>query len=79
MWTWGIWQFSAHEIVKYNPLYFDLEGHYTKKWTSQSDINKVFNEELFTIEEYMKIEQKYVDVVKELMRITGSSYLKGTL
>jgi hypothetical protein len=60
-------------------LYFDLEGHYTKKWTSQSDINKVFNEELFTIEEYMKIEQKYVDVVKELMRITGSSYLKGTL
>jgi hypothetical protein len=60
-------------------LYFDLEGHYTKKWTSRSDINKVFNRELFTIEEYMKIEQKYVDVVKELMRITGSSYLKGTL
>jgi len=60
-------------------LYFDLEGHYTKKWTSRSDINKVFNRELFTIEEYMKIEQKYVDVVKELMRITGSPYLKGTL
>ncbi|WP_455585545.1 hypothetical protein [Bacteroides sp.] len=72
----GIWKFSAHEIVKYNPLYFDLEGHYTKEeWTSRNDINKVYNGKLFTFEEYMKNEQKYVDAVKELMRITGSSYL----
>lgn len=72
----GVWQFSAHEIVKHSPLYYDAEGRYTRdEWTSRSDVNKMFNRNIFTIEEYMEVERKYVNAVKELMNITGSSYL----
>lgn len=51
-------------ITKYNPDFRDSQGSYFKDdWTSISDLGKSFSGNVFTIQEYLKIEQKYVDTV----------------
>ncbi|MDO6761846.1 hypothetical protein Q4566_16690 [Tamlana sp. 2_MG-2023] len=51
-------------ITKYNPTDRSSEGIYLKEeWTSISDIGKFFNDNLFTEEEYLRIEKKYIQSI----------------
>jgi hypothetical protein len=51
-------------ITKYNPIDRNSEGIYLKEeWTSISDIGKFFDGNLFTKEEYLRTERKYIQSV----------------
>jgi len=51
-------------ITKYNPKDRNSDGYYLKdEWTSYSDINKVYNHSLFTLEEYLKTEAAYINAI----------------
>lgn len=64
-------------ITKYDPLVRNKEGHYTKnEWTSYSDIGKTYDGQLFTFEDYIKVEDAYVDAVHSFMDCVGISELK---
>ena len=53
---------KMHEIVKYPPQNY-INGIYEKdEWTDYSDIGKVFDDKLFTLEEYLSVEKKYINV-----------------
>ena len=46
---------KMHEIVKYPPQNY-INGIYEKdEWTDYSDIGKVFDDKLFTLEEYLSV------------------------
>ena len=48
-------------ITKYNSIFRDENWNYTRnEWTSISDIGKKFDDVLFTKEEYLEIEKKYI-------------------
>lgn len=52
---------SYLRISKYNPIYRDTDGGYTREeWTDFSDIGKSFSGEKFTKQEYEEVEQSYV-------------------
>lgn len=51
-------------ITKYNPQYRDDRGAYLKsEWTCYSDIGKTFEGKTFTLTEYLKIEDAYIQGV----------------
>ena len=51
-------------ITKYNPIYRNEKGHYLKdEWTSISDIGAIYNGTEFTFDEYVKVENLYVNAV----------------
>lgn len=57
-----------HEIVKYSPENYDENGVYTKdEWISRSDIDTVYEGKPFTLEEYLNIEQRYVNVILSII------------
>lgn len=52
-------------ITKYNPIFRNKDGHYTKNdWIDYSQIGKIFNEKVLTYEEYEIYENKYLAVVR---------------
>lgn len=51
-------------IIKYNPIFRNKLGHYQRdEWTSISDIGKKYDGFEFTFEEYVRIENLYVQAV----------------
>jgi hypothetical protein len=57
---------KSYRISKYNPDNRDGSGLYkVDEWTSFSDIGKEFNGVLFTLQEYISMEDKYVSAVLE--------------
>ncbi len=55
---------KKYRITKYNPMNRDEQGSYTQnEWTEFNQIGKVFNSKIFTFDEYINIENKYIDVV----------------
>lgn len=67
---------KEHVIVKYNPMYYDRNGVYTKdEWTSFCDIGKVFDGERFSLDEYTKVETNYIEFILECLRLTDCDYL----
>lgn len=65
-----------HEIVKYNPVFYNDNGVYCKdEWTSVSDIGKSFNGKVLTKEEYFVVENDYVDAVCEILQVVGADSL----
>jgi len=65
-----------HEIVKYSPQKYDSNGIYTtNEWTSRCDVGKKFNGKIFTIEEYLRVEQRYISVILSIMKATKSKYM----
>jgi len=51
-------------ITKYNPKYRDERGVYLKdEWTAISDIGKVFDHKLVTFEDYIAVENSYVQAI----------------
>lgn len=64
-------------ITKYNPLYRDDKGDYTKdEWTSYSDIGKTFQGKILTLEEYLKIEKAYIQAVLLFMKCLNLTLLR---
>lgn len=65
-----------HEIVKYSPQGYDKQGIYTfDEWTDISDIGKEFSGRLLQEDEYLKVENSYIQCAKEIMLKSGCSYL----
>ena len=65
-----------HEIVKYSPQKYDSNGVYTaNEWTSRCDVGKKFDGKLFTLKEYLRVEQRYVSVILSIMKTTSSKYM----
>jgi hypothetical protein len=65
------------QISKYDPVFRTEDGEYIKDdWTSVSDIGKIYGGKLFTSEEYLNVESKYVGLIKKVLEETESTYLK---
>ena len=57
-----------YRITKYNPKYRNKNGIYEKdEWTSISDIGKNFQNEIFTLKQYLEIETKYINAIKYIV------------
>lgn len=70
------WARRTHEIVRYRPEDYDHQGIYTRdSWMDYSDVGREFEGEIFTEEEYLKIEAAYIKCAAEIMRRSGCSYL----
>ena len=62
-------------ISKYNPQRRDENGRYGETtWTSFSDIGNFFGEHLFTYEEYIQYENKYIYVLTSLYKLSPNNY-----
>jgi hypothetical protein len=73
------WRYTADAIVKYPPQYYNKKGIYTKcEWTERDDVGLIFDNHLFTIEEYLLMEQKYVNAVLRIMELLNCKYLTIT-
>ena len=67
---------NRSEIVKYSPWNY-VNGSYIKdEWTDYSDIGKVFDDKLFTLEEYLLVEQKYVNVILTILDELHCKYIR---
>lgn len=76
MWQSLYWAGQYHEIVKYPPENYDKNGIYTcDEWTDYSCIGHKFNGIVLTKEEYLKVENSYIQCAKEIMQASGCSYL----
>lgn len=65
-----------HEIVKYPPQNY-INGIYEKdEWTDYSDIGKVFDDKLFTLEEYLSVEKKYINVILKILEELNCTYIR---
>jgi hypothetical protein len=54
----------SYRITKYNPAYRNSLGSYLKDdWTAISDIGKIYKNQKFTIDEYLKVEDRYIEVI----------------
>lgn len=55
-------------ITKYNPLYRTPTGSYEKnEWTSFSDIGKIFENKELTFDDYLVVENAYIDALLAFM------------
>lgn len=65
-----------HEIVKYSPENYDENGVYTKdEWISRGDIGTIYEGKPFTLEEYLDVEQRYVNAILSIMNATNCKYM----
>lgn len=64
-------------VTKYNPMDRDANGRYLEDtWTSYSDINKTYNNQILTIDEYIKTENAYVDAILQIFDCLKLSSLR---
>lgn len=70
------YKMNWHEIVKYSPQNYDSNGVYTAdEWTSMWDVGRKFDGKLLTLEEYLRVEQRYVSVILSIMKATNCKYM----
>ncbi|MFD2115631.1 hypothetical protein ACFSTH_11655 [Paenibacillus yanchengensis] len=62
---------NSYKITKYNPT---NSGNYDE-WTSISDVGQEFSGVVFTIEEYLRVEEYYVNAITRIMKCIGISGL----
>lgn len=68
------WRYNAIRVTKYNPLFRDANGNYlVEEWSSFGDVGNDFNGINFTIEEYLQIEQKYIDSIIVILNASDCS------
>lgn len=66
---------TEYRITKYDPEN-RIDGKYAlNEWTSMSDIGESFDDGVLTRDQYMQVEQNYVDCCLELLRKAGISQL----
>ncbi len=67
---------AEYSISKYRPDLYDEKGCYRRnEWTSFGDIGRTFDDGILSEDEYLSIEQRYIDVAVILARLSGCSYL----
>jgi hypothetical protein len=66
----------CYRLTKYNPVYRDSYGTYRKnEWTQYSDIGKTFDGKECTQDEYIGIENVYIQAIIDFMKCAGVSHL----
>ena len=69
-----------YRITKYNPIYRDNNGFFKHdEWTSVTDTNIFNKSSSITFNDYMVIENDYINVVKHIMSINGTDRLEVKL
>lgn len=69
-------QKASHEIVKYEPQYFDETGVYRKdEWTCFFDIGKEYEGKVVTMEDYLAIENRFIAVARAILIESGCTYV----
>lgn len=65
-------------VTKYNPDFRDEDGYFTlrEEWTCPSEIGKTIDGKKFTLEEYLRIEEAYVNTVITFFIESGLSTLR---
>ena len=70
------WFRKKDEIVKYKPEGYTKDGVYTlDEWTDYSCIGNTFSGHLLSREEYLQVENNYVQCVKDILRIADCYYV----
>lgn len=65
------------KLQKYDPQFFDQIDGYTKnEWTEVSDIGRSFEGHALTCEEYIEVEESYLDFLDHLMECVGIDQLQ---
>lgn len=65
------------EVTKYNPIYRNSEGIYTNdEWIGVNDIGQECGGKVLQLEEYLNIENKYVQAAKHLFEYYGSEKIQ---
>ncbi len=64
-----------HEITKYLPEGYNDRVYTLDEWTSISDIGKVYNGKVFTIQDYEATERKYINAVSKVLLESKCYYL----
>ncbi len=55
----------CYRITKYNPLFRDDLGSYQKnEWTSYSDVDKTFDNQILSYTEYLQVENAYINAIE---------------
>ena len=68
---------KKYRITKYDPKNRNDQGHYLfDHWTEISDVGKTLEGELVTKEEYLRIEEDYINSVVEILRASNQEYLR---
>jgi hypothetical protein len=58
------WRYKAVSITKYDPIFRNEKGHYTKdEWVGFFQIGKIFEDGKLTFESYKQMEGKYIQAV----------------
>ena len=61
-------------ISKYNPLFRDVNGAYiNNEWTSISDIGKIYDNKIFSWEDYIETESLYVKAIFKILKYFQSN------
>ncbi|WP_010098051.1 DUF7683 domain-containing protein [Ornithinibacillus scapharcae] len=69
-----------YRITKYNPIYRNSFGEYTKEeWISSSQIGKTFDGEVFTIVDYFQVEASYINTILSFMKESQINSLRVVL
>ena len=58
----------CYKISKYNPKNYKDGAYQLDEWTDFSDIGKVFESGIFTMEEYLKVEKNYIDFILKVVK-----------
>ena len=67
-----------YRISKYDPQ-FRSNGIYTRdEWTSVGDVGKYFGGSLFTFEEYLDTENRYIGLIQTILQLLQISHIKIT-
>lgn len=63
-------------VTKYNPKYRDDQGCYIKdEWTCPSQVGTIVEGKIFTWDEYIKVENEYVNAIQIFMDCLGLNIL----
>ena len=76
MWQSLYWTRQYHVVTKYTPQGYNKQGVYIlDEWTDYGCIGHEYDGKLLTEDEYLKVENSYVQCAKEIMQKSGCSYL----
>ena len=66
---------ESHSISKYYPCNYTEDGHYSvSEWTSYHDIGKNYDGKVFTLEDSLRCEDRYVNAIVEIALMLKISF-----
>ena len=66
----------CHEIVKYHPEFYDDNGRYLKEeWTSFDDVGRVYGGKVVTIDDYLEIENRFIEITHAILEESGCKFV----